>query len=85
MFKTIKNSLYVEGVKVEEIAEKFGTPLYLYSQTQMIENFKKFDLAFSFFPPPYLLRVKSKQQPDYCKNFAPRRGGQRYCFRRGAL
>ncbi|MBI2119326.1 MAG: diaminopimelate decarboxylase [Elusimicrobia bacterium] len=50
MFKTIKNSLYIEGVKVEEIAEKFGTPLYLYSQTQMIENFRKFDLAFSFFP-----------------------------------
>ena len=32
MKKEIKNSsLYIDNVKVEDIAKKFGTPLYIYS------------------------------------------------------
>lgn len=50
MFRYVNNSLYVEKVSVEEIAERLGTPLYIYSQSQLLENFEEFEYAFSKFP-----------------------------------
>ena len=50
MFRYIKNSLYVEGVPVKNLAESLGTPLYLYSKNQILDNFGKFDGAFRRFP-----------------------------------
>ncbi|MBI2915951.1 MAG: diaminopimelate decarboxylase, partial [Elusimicrobia bacterium] len=35
---------------VERIAHKYGTPLYLYSRSQIAENYRKFDRAFSSVP-----------------------------------
>ncbi len=37
--------LYVEHVKVEDIANEVGTPVYIYSKAHFIEQFKKFDSA----------------------------------------
>jgi len=39
--------LYVENVKVEEIAKEVGTPLYIYSKAHFVEQFNKFDKAFT--------------------------------------
>lgn len=50
MFHFVKNILYAEDVPVPEIVKKAGTPLYLYSQKQILENFRKFETAFSKFP-----------------------------------
>ena len=37
MKKEIKNSsLYIDNVKVEDIAKKFGTPLYVYSYDSIV-------------------------------------------------
>lgn len=41
------NQLFCEEVSVQEIAEEFGTPLYLYSKQQLIENFRTIDGAFA--------------------------------------
>ena len=37
------NRLCCEGVAVETLARKFGTPLYVYSQRTLEEHFKDLD------------------------------------------
>jgi diaminopimelate decarboxylase len=39
--------LYCEGVAIESLAEKFGTPLYVYSQGTLTDHFQKLDRALS--------------------------------------
>jgi diaminopimelate decarboxylase len=46
-FQYRKNELFCENLKIEVLAEKYGTPLYLYSKNMIIENFKATDSAFS--------------------------------------
>lgn len=41
------NRLFCEDVPVQEIAEEFGTPLYLYSKQQLIDNYRAIDSAFA--------------------------------------
>ena len=40
------NELYCEGLKLKEIAEKQGTPLYVYSYNALIEQYKAFTKPF---------------------------------------
>ncbi|WP_337867030.1 diaminopimelate decarboxylase [Ignavibacterium sp.] len=40
------NQLYVEDVSAKELAEQFGTPLYVYSKNHFITQYKKFEQAF---------------------------------------
>lgn len=42
-----ENQLYCEETPVQEIAEEFGTPLYLYSKQQLLYNFRSIDSAFA--------------------------------------
>ena len=35
-----ENELYCEDILLSELAEEFGTPLYVYSRNQLIENFR---------------------------------------------
>ena len=37
--------LFCEGVSVETLARKFGTPLYVYSQRTLTEHFRKLNQA----------------------------------------
>lgn len=46
-FKYIKNRLYAEKIKVENLAKKFGTPLYIYSYHTLIDHYLKLKTAFS--------------------------------------
>ncbi|HEY2081733.1 MAG TPA: diaminopimelate decarboxylase [Verrucomicrobiae bacterium] len=39
--------LYCEGVAIESLAEKFGTPLYVYSQGTLTDHFQKLDRALA--------------------------------------
>jgi diaminopimelate decarboxylase len=39
------NVLYFEEVEVKKLAETFGTPLYVYSKNQIIENFNNYKKA----------------------------------------
>src|SRR6267143_1600789 len=44
-FRYIKHKLYCEGVSIESLVEKFGTPLYVYSQHTLTDHFEKLDRA----------------------------------------
>ncbi|MGA2241891.1 MAG: diaminopimelate decarboxylase [Verrucomicrobiota bacterium] len=46
-FRYVGNRLFCEGVAVESLARKFGTPLYVYSQHTLTEHFQKLDAALS--------------------------------------
>jgi diaminopimelate decarboxylase len=41
------NILHCEETPVQEIVEEFGTPLYLYSKNQLIQNYRSIDGAFA--------------------------------------
>jgi diaminopimelate decarboxylase len=46
-FRYVGKKLFCEGVAVETLARKFGTPLYVYSQHTLTEHFQKLDRALS--------------------------------------
>jgi diaminopimelate decarboxylase len=45
-FHYIDNSLCVEDVPAEKLAQRFGTPLYVYSQDALLSNLRSFQEAF---------------------------------------
>jgi diaminopimelate decarboxylase len=52
-------ALEIEGVKAEELAEEFGTPLYVYSRKALEYWFSEFDEAFKELPHITCFAVKS--------------------------
>jgi diaminopimelate decarboxylase len=46
-FRYVGNKLFCEAVSVEALAEKFGTPLYVYSQHTLADHFQKLDTALA--------------------------------------
>jgi diaminopimelate decarboxylase len=57
--KYIKKSLSIEKVKVNDLAKRFGTPIYCYSYKQLNENIKNFKKSFKSFSPLICFAVKS--------------------------
>ncbi len=46
-FHYVGKRLYCEGVAVEALAKKFGTPLFVYSQGTLTDHFRKLDRALA--------------------------------------
>ncbi|MCR4662859.1 MAG: diaminopimelate decarboxylase [Endomicrobiaceae bacterium] len=46
MLKYVRNELFVEKVSVSKLAEKFGTPIYVYSQEKLESNFNAYKTGF---------------------------------------
>jgi diaminopimelate decarboxylase len=46
-FRYVGKKLFCEGVSVETLAKKFGTPLYIYSQRTLADHFQKLDSALA--------------------------------------
>lgn len=46
MFSYIKNQLHCESVSLTEVAEIYDTPLYVYSQQEIIDNYQAFSKGF---------------------------------------
>lgn len=46
-FRYIGNRLHCEGVSVDALAEKYGTPLYIYSQQTLTDHYQKLDAALA--------------------------------------
>jgi diaminopimelate decarboxylase len=44
------NELYAEEVPVRTLAEKYGTPLYIYSHKTLVRHFNAYDQAYRNFP-----------------------------------
>jgi diaminopimelate decarboxylase len=51
--------LYCEDVKVADIVQRFGTPLYIYSANTILDHFFKLKEAFRDFEPLICFSVKS--------------------------
>lgn len=58
-FKYIKNNLYCEEIKLEDLARRFGTPLYVYSYHTLIDHFLKLKNAFRELDPLICYSVKA--------------------------
>lgn len=50
-----------EEVPLEELAERFGTPLYCYSRTRLLANYRRLTAAF---PPPAVVCYSVKANPN---------------------
>ena len=46
-FHYLNRKLHCEGVAIESLVRKFGTPLYVYSQKTLTDHFQKLDHAMS--------------------------------------
>jgi len=57
--KYINRSLTIEKIKVQDIAKKFGTPIYCYSYNQLKENISNFKKNFKSFSPLICFAIKS--------------------------
>ncbi len=47
LFEYRNNELYAERVPIREIADKVGTPVYIYSYNTLLRHFEVFDAAFA--------------------------------------
>ena len=57
--KYINKSLSIEKIRVQDIAKKFGTPIYCYSYKQLKENIGNFKKKFKSFSPLICFAIKS--------------------------
>src|SRR3954447_2697398 len=46
-FRYVRRQLYCEGVSIDSLVEKFGTPLYVYSQHTLTDHFEKLDRSLA--------------------------------------
>lgn len=53
------NALYCERIPIEKLAEKYGTPLYVYSATAIRERYRILDHAFRGVPHTICYSVKA--------------------------
>ncbi len=58
-FQFKNNELYCEKIKVREIANKVGTPLYLYSHHTLVDHFTKIKKAFAPVNPMICFAMKA--------------------------
>jgi diaminopimelate decarboxylase len=58
-FKRKSNLFYCEDVKIQDLAKKFGTPLYVYSHDTFIGHFLKLKKAFAPVKPLICYSVKA--------------------------
>lgn len=58
-FKFVGHDLYCEKVRVAELAERFGTPLYIYSHKTLVDHYTKLKTAFRSLKPLICFSVKS--------------------------
>ncbi|MCM8780652.1 MAG: diaminopimelate decarboxylase, partial [Candidatus Omnitrophica bacterium] len=58
-FKYRNNHLYCEDIKVQDVVDKFGSPLYVYSYRTLIDHFYKLQTAFRKINPLICYSVKA--------------------------
>jgi len=61
------NNLYCESVSIEELARKYGTPLYVYSRNTLISHYRKIKEAFRQINPLICFSVKANSNISICR------------------
>src|SRR5271154_593142 len=74
-FRYIGKRLFCEGVDVETLARKFGTPLYVYSQKTLTEHFQKLDRALAPLDHLICFAMKSNSNLSVLRTIANLGGG----------
>ena len=74
-FRYVGNKLFCEGVAVETLARKFGTPLYVYSQRTLTNHFQKLDRAMAAVDHLVCFAMKSNSNQSVLRTIANLGGG----------
>jgi diaminopimelate decarboxylase len=69
-FRYVGNKLYCEGVAVEALARKYGTPLYIYSQQTLTDHFQNLDRAMTGVDHLVCFAVKSNSNQSLLRALA---------------
>ncbi|HET6960953.1 MAG TPA: diaminopimelate decarboxylase, partial [Terriglobia bacterium] len=68
-FESQKGNLHCESCSLKQLAKEVGTPLYVYSRSGLVENFKQFDSAFADIPHLVCFAVKANSNLSLLKLF----------------
>jgi diaminopimelate decarboxylase len=74
-FRYTGKNLFCEGVAVETLAKKFGTPLYVYSQHTVEDHFQKLDRALAPLDHLICFAMKANSNLSVMRVLANRGGG----------
>jgi diaminopimelate decarboxylase len=74
-FRYVGKKLFCEGVAVETLAKKFGTPLYIYSQKTLTEHFRKLDSALATLDHLVCFAMKANSNLAVLRTIADLDGG----------
>ena len=74
-FRYVGNKLFCEGVAIETLAKKFGTPLYVYSQRTLTDHFQKLDSALAPLDHLVCFAMKSNSNLAVLRTIANLGGG----------
>ena len=74
-FKYYRNKLFAEDVAVKELAEKYGTPLYVYSYRTLLRHFRAYSDAFNNYPHIICFALKANPNISILRLFAKHGGG----------
>ncbi len=74
-FRYVGNKLYCEGVSIESLAKKHGTPLYVYSQATLTRRFQELDRAMSPVDHLVCFAMKSNSNQSVLRTIANLGGG----------
>src|SRR5271169_2397509 len=69
-FRYIGKKLFCEGVAVESLARRHGTPLYVYSQRTLTEHFQRLDRAMAPVDHLVCFAVKSNSNQAVLRTLA---------------
>src|SRR5262245_33233286 len=69
-FHYVGGKLYCEGVSLEALAKKYGTPLYVYSQSTLTNHFQKLDRAMAGVDQLICFAVKSNSNQAVLRTLA---------------
>lgn len=74
-FKYRRNELFAEDVAVKTLAEKYGTPLYIYSYNTLLRHFKAYTDAFNDYSHIICFALKANSNISILRLFAKQGGG----------
>lgn len=74
-FEYRNGELYVERIPLRWLAEKYGTPLYVYSRGHLIEQYKALATAFRAVRPLICFSVKTNSNAAVINTFAQQGAG----------
>ena len=65
--KYINKNFFIEKIKAQNIAKKFGTPIYVYSYKRLKDNIERFKKNFKSFSPIICFAVKANSNVNLIK------------------